>query len=83
MLRNGLKHKLAAGQPATIVAPTAPSAGLVEVLGHMGFDGVFLDCEHGSSTWPEVEDMVRAAKLAGYSSVVRVERNLAMSGRRS
>src|SRR5262249_2197383 len=75
MRSNSLKHKLAAGQPATIVAPFAPSAGLVEFLGHLGFDGVFLDCEHGSSNWGEVEDMVRAADLAGYSSIVRVERN--------
>jgi 4-hydroxy-2-oxoheptanedioate aldolase len=75
MLTNRLKHKLAAGQPATVVAPFAPSAGLVELLGHLGFDGVFLDCEHGSSTWDEVEHMVRAAELAGYSSVVRIERN--------
>jgi 4-hydroxy-2-oxoheptanedioate aldolase len=75
MLSNPLKHKLAAGQPATIVAPFAASAGLVELLGHLGFDGVFLDCEHGSSGWDEVENMVRAAELAGYSSVVRVERN--------
>ena len=34
-------------QPATIIAPFATSAGLVELLGHFGFDGVFLDCEHG------------------------------------
>jgi 2-keto-3-deoxy-L-rhamnonate aldolase RhmA len=75
MRSNSLKHMLAAGQPATIVAPFAPSAGLVELLGHLGFDGVFLDCEHGSSSWGEVEDMVRAADLAGYSSIVRVERS--------
>jgi 4-hydroxy-2-oxoheptanedioate aldolase len=75
MRSNPLKHKLAAGRPATIVAPFAPSAGLVELLGHLGFDGVFLDCEHGSSGWDEVENMVRAADLAGFSSVVRVERN--------
>src|SRR5215471_1723146 len=75
MYSNSLKHKLAAGQPATIVAPFAPSPGLVEFLGHLGFDGVFLDCEHGSSGWDDVENLVRAADLAGYSSVVRVERN--------
>jgi 4-hydroxy-2-oxoheptanedioate aldolase len=75
MRSNSLKHKLAAGQTATIVAPLAPSPGLVEFLGHLGFDGVFLDCEHGSSGWEDVENLVRAADLAGYSSVVRVERN--------
>src|SRR5215207_3011722 len=72
---NALKQKLAAGQVATVVAPTAPSPGLVELLGQLGFDGVFLDCEHGASGWEAVEDMVRAAELAGLSSVVRVERN--------
>jgi 2-keto-3-deoxy-L-rhamnonate aldolase RhmA len=75
MRSNTLKHKLSAGQPATIIAPLAPSPGLVEFLGHLGFDGVFLDCEHGSSGWDEVENLVRAADLAGYSTVVRVERN--------
>ncbi|MDQ3811362.1 MAG: aldolase/citrate lyase family protein [Chloroflexota bacterium] len=75
MRTNSLKHKLAAGQPATVIAPFASSASLVELLGHLGFDGVFLDCEHGSSSWGEVEDMVRAADVAGYSSIVRVERN--------
>jgi 4-hydroxy-2-oxoheptanedioate aldolase len=70
-----IKDKLAAGQPATIISPYATSAGLVEMLGHMGFDGVFLDCEHGPPSWEEVEHMVRAAEVAGYSSVIRVERN--------
>jgi 4-hydroxy-2-oxoheptanedioate aldolase len=75
MVLNTLKQKLAAGQPATVIAPFATSAGLVELLGHMGFDGVFLDCEHGPAGWEDVENMARAAELAGYSSVVRVERN--------
>lgn len=72
---NLLKRKLAAGQPATIVAPFATSAGLVELLGHMGFDGVFLDCEHGPTSWEDLEHMIRAAEVAGCSSVVRVEHN--------
>ena len=72
---NTLKDKLAAGQPATIIAPYATSAGLVELLGHFGFDGVFLDCEHGPASWEEVEHMIRAAEVAGYSSVVRVQAN--------
>jgi 4-hydroxy-2-oxoheptanedioate aldolase len=72
---NALKDKLAAGQPATIIAPYATSAGLVELLGHFDFDGVFLDCEHGPASWEEVEHMIRAAEVAGYSSVVRVQAN--------
>src|SRR5438552_3313634 len=32
MLKNRLKHKLAAGEPVTVVAPFAPSAGLAVLL---------------------------------------------------
>jgi 2-keto-3-deoxy-L-rhamnonate aldolase RhmA len=69
---NTLKAKLEAGQPSTIVAPYATSAGLVELLGHLGFDGVFLDGEHGPVGWEDLEHMIRAAEVAGYTSVVRV-----------
>ena len=72
-MTNRVKDKLAARQPTTIIAPYATSAGLVEMLGHFGFDGVFLDCEHGPVSWEEVEHMIRAAELAGYTSVVRVQ----------
>src|SRR5437870_13280492 len=72
---NALKHKLEAGQPATVIAPLGSSAAMVELLGHLGFDGVFLDCEHGPASWEDVEHMVRAAEVAGYSSVLRVPRN--------
>jgi 2-keto-3-deoxy-L-rhamnonate aldolase RhmA len=70
-----IKDKLAAGGTATVVAPFASSAGLVELLGHMDFDGVFLDGEHGPPGWEDIEHMVRAAEIAGCSSVVRVEHN--------
>ena len=72
-MNNPLKQKLAAGQAATIIAPVATSAGLVELLGRSGFDGVFLDCEHGASGWEDLENQIRAAELAGCSSVVRVQ----------
>jgi 4-hydroxy-2-oxoheptanedioate aldolase len=75
MVNTRLKDKLAAGRPATVIAPFASSAALVELLGHQGFDGVFLDCEHGPAGWEAVEDMTRAAELTGYSSVVRVQSN--------
>jgi len=79
MVNTRLRDKLAAGQAATVIAPFASSAGFVELLGHMGFDGVFLDCEHGPAGWEAVEDMVRAAELVGYSSVMRVQSNDAAS----
>jgi 4-hydroxy-2-oxoheptanedioate aldolase len=72
-VHNTLKAKLEMGKPATIVAPYATSAGLVELLGHMGFDGVFLDGEHGPASWEDLEHMVRAAEVAGYTPIVRVQ----------
>jgi len=75
MVSTRIKDKLAAGRPATVIAPFASSAGLVELLGYQGFDGVFLDCEHGPADWEAVEQMTRAAEVAGYSAVVRVQSN--------
>jgi 4-hydroxy-2-oxoheptanedioate aldolase len=72
-VNNTLKAKLELGKPSTIVAPYATSAGLVELLGHMGFDGVFLDGEHGPASWEDLEHMVRAAEVAGYTPIVRVQ----------
>jgi 4-hydroxy-2-oxoheptanedioate aldolase len=72
---NTAKRKLAAGQPISVVAPTYTSGALVELLGHLGFDVAFLDTEHGPAGWEEVEDMVRAAELANYTPIVRVQHN--------
>src|SRR5918911_1040480 len=75
MRHNRAKAKLAAGQPISVIAPTYTSAGLVELLGHLGFDAMFVDCEHGPAGWDDVEDMVRAAELAGSTTIVRVQSN--------
>ena len=75
MQTNKLKQKLHSGGRVTVIAPVGTSAGLVEALGYMSFDGVFLDGEHGSGDWEEMEHMVRAADVAGYCSIVRVQRN--------
>jgi 4-hydroxy-2-oxoheptanedioate aldolase len=75
MRHNLAKAKLAAGKPVTVVAPGYASAGLVELLGRMGFDAVFIDCEHGATGWEDVENMVRAAELVDVTPIVRVQSN--------
>lgn len=75
MRHNLAKEKLAAGTPISVVAPGYTSAGLVELLGRMGFDAIFIDCEHGPAGWEEVEDMVRAAELTDATPIVRVQAN--------
>ena len=39
----------------------------------LGFDGVFIDCEHGMATIERVQEMCRAARVAGVQSIVRPE----------
>jgi 4-hydroxy-2-oxoheptanedioate aldolase len=75
MRHNLAKEKLAAGKPISVVAPGYTSAGLVELLGRMGFDAIFIDCEHGPAGWDEVENMVRAAELVDATPIVRVQSN--------
>jgi 4-hydroxy-2-oxoheptanedioate aldolase len=46
--------------------------GAVEIFGHCGWDFVVLDMEHGVFDLPQVEHMIRAARLAGITSLVRI-----------
>jgi len=75
MRHNLAKAKLAAGKPLNVVAPGYSSPGLVEFLGRMGFDAIFIDCEHGPTGWEDVENMVRAAELTDVTPIVRVQSN--------
>lgn len=75
MRHNLAKEKLTSGKPVSIVAPGYSSAGLVELLGRMGFDAIFIDCEHGPVGWEDVEHMVRAAELVDVTPIVRVQSN--------
>ncbi len=75
MRHNTAKAKLAARKPVSVINPTYTSAGLVELLARLGFDVIFIDCEHGPAGWDEVENMVRAAELCDVTPIVRVQAN--------
>jgi len=68
-----LKARMRKGEVTTLIHSSHPSASLVEKLGEYGFDSVLIDCEHGSATAERVEEMARAANLAGMVSIVRPE----------
>jgi len=72
---NTAKAKLRAGKPLSVVNPTYTAPGLVELLGRLGVDVIFIDCEHGPAGWDDVEDMVRAAELVDVTPIVRVQAN--------
>lgn len=69
---NRVKHRLAAGDTVTVVASQALTADLVDALGPLGFDGVWVEGEHGNATWDRLGDLSRAADLWGMSALFRV-----------
>lgn len=75
MRLNLTKRQLRDGKRVIVAAPVFTSPALVEMIGAKGFDAVFIDCEHGSAGWEEVENMVRAAELVGATPIVRVQEN--------
>ena len=71
MRENTLKQQLQAGKPAFGVMCTFPSPPVVEMLGHLGFDWILLDNEHGSITVDSAESCIAAAELSGMAPIVR------------
>ena len=71
MRENTLKRRLYAGKAAFGVMCTFPSPPVVEMLGHLGFDWILLDNEHGSITVDTAEACIAAAELAGMAPIVR------------
>jgi len=71
MRENTLKQRLQAGRAAFGVMCTFPSPPVVEMLGHLGFDWILLDNEHGSITVDSAEACIAAAELAGIAPIVR------------
>ena len=71
MRENTLKQRLEAGNAAFGVMITFPSPPVMEMLGHLGFDWVLLDNEHGTITVENSEEMIRASELTGIAPIVR------------
>jgi 4-hydroxy-2-oxoheptanedioate aldolase len=71
---NRIKEKLAAGQVATILAGTN-DPDLIDQLGPVGADGIWLEGEHGGVDYADLGNLTRACDLWGMTSVVRVMDN--------
>ena len=74
MRPNRVKRKLADGGVATIIQGEL-SADLIDFLGPLGFDGVWIEAEHGGLSFTDIRDQTRAADLWGMTSVARVHAN--------
>ena len=75
MRTNTLKAKLAAGGDVVGVLLTVQNAELVELFGHLGYDFVFIDAQHGGVGVETARELIRAAELTGMTPLVRVPRN--------
>jgi 2-keto-3-deoxy-L-rhamnonate aldolase RhmA len=74
MRENRVKRKLQAGQCATVVSGHH-NADMIDFLGSLGLDGVWLEGEHGPLGWEQIGDMSRACDLWGMTSITRVNKN--------
>jgi 4-hydroxy-2-oxoheptanedioate aldolase len=48
-----------------------PTPQMVEFMGELGFDVLFIDCEHSSTDFKLVEELARAARASNMASVLR------------
>jgi len=67
-----LRSRLSQRLPQIVVNIDYTNASLVEFLGHVGADVIFIDCEQGDTSIESIPDLVRAAHCAGVPAVVRL-----------
>jgi 4-hydroxy-2-oxoheptanedioate aldolase len=75
MRRNLLREQLESERVLIGANPSFPSPEVVEFCGHVGFDWIFIDAEHGGVGVETCYSLVRAADAVGLASVVRVPIN--------
>lgn len=67
-----VRQRLDAGEPAIVVAGHVVSADVADFLGRFGFDGYWVESEHGATTWDRVADISRACELWGMTPMMRL-----------
>lgn len=68
---NPVKEKLRRGGTVLVFNPDFPSPSLVEHIGGLGYDVAFIDCEHGAAGFERAEELARAARAGGMTSICR------------
>ncbi|MFD0678976.1 MULTISPECIES: HpcH/HpaI aldolase family protein [unclassified Paenibacillus] len=66
-----LKEVLAGGQTAYGIFSALKDPAVIEILGYVGYDYVVIDLEHTALDLQMMEHMIRAARIANISSIVR------------
>ena len=65
------KQQLLAQKVISVVNCDFPTPDMVEFTGGLGFDALFIDCEHSHTDFKLVNELARAARVAGMHSVLR------------
>ena len=65
------KQQLLTQQIISVCNPDFPTPQMVEFIGKLGFDALFIDCEHSSTDFKLVDELARAARAVGMNSLVR------------
>lgn len=74
MRENRAKHKLERGE--TVVCLSGHnSTHMIDQLGPVGFDAIWIEGEHGPVDFADIPDLTRACDLWDMTSVVRVNQN--------
>lgn len=71
---NRVKQKLAAGE-TVFVASGLDNSDAIDQFGPVGFDGVWLEAEHGPVDFGDISDLTRACDLWGLTSILRINLN--------
>lgn len=74
MRTNTLKEKIERKQPVFGLFVSIPHPVIIEVIGHAEYDFVIIDLEHAATNMESVEELVRAAELAGMTPLVRISK---------
>ena len=76
MRKSRILQKLRAGQIVSISQSwVIPHWKIVDMMGILGFDGVWLEHEHSDFSYGEISRMILAARAHDMDSLVRVERS--------
>ena len=74
MRENRAKHKLERSETVVCLSGNN-STDMIDQLGPLGFDAIWLEGEHGPVDFGDIPDLTRACDLWGMTSVVRVNQN--------
>ncbi|OPZ70003.1 MAG: 5-keto-4-deoxy-D-glucarate aldolase [bacterium ADurb.Bin478] len=71
---NRMLKKMRAGEAVVSVKTNLADPRVVELAGLCGFECIWLDMEHVPNDWFVIENQIRAARMVGMDTIVRVAR---------